>query len=94
MARPRIAIDWEEFDRLCAIQCTQAEIAAWFKCSDDTINNAVKREHGMTFSDYYAKKRLPGLISLRRQQWRLALAGNVTMLDLAWASRNWASTTS
>src|SRR4051812_7408845 len=53
MARPRVEIYWVAFDRLFAIQCTQAEIAAWFKRTDETINNAVKREQGMTFSQYY-----------------------------------------
>lgn len=80
MGRPRKEINWEEFDRLCAIQCTQAEIAAWFGCTTDTIANAVKREQGTTFADYYAERRLPGLVSLRRQQFQLALGGNVPML--------------
>ena len=35
--RPRIEIDWAEFDRLCAVQCTLAELAAHLGVSEDTI---------------------------------------------------------
>jgi len=28
--RPRLEIDWTEFDRLCAVQCILAELAAFF----------------------------------------------------------------
>jgi hypothetical protein len=80
MARPRIEINWEDFDKLCAIQCTQVEIASWFKCSVDTIERAVKRKYKMGFAEYYAQKADTGKISLRRQQWQLALKGDRTML--------------
>ena len=44
MGRPRIEIDKEEFEKLCDIQCTLTEIAGWFRCSPDTIENWCKRE--------------------------------------------------
>ena len=72
MARPQIKINWEEFDKLCAMQCTKEEIACWFKCSDDTIERAVKREKKEGFAVYYNKKRVGGKISLRRSQFKLA----------------------
>jgi hypothetical protein len=78
--RPKIQINWEEFDKLCSIHCTQLELAAWFKCTVDTIENTVKREKGMIFSEYYAQKSSPGKISLRRKQWELALKGDKTMI--------------
>lgn len=70
--RPRINIDWKIFDSLCGLQCTLAEIADAFDCSEDTIERAVKREKNMTFAEYFAKKRSKGKISLRRSQFRLA----------------------
>jgi len=73
-------INWEEFDKLCSFQCTLQEIAAWFNCSVDGIEKKCKKEKGMKFSDYYKEKRKIGLISLRRKQMQVALAGNVTML--------------
>lgn len=80
MARPRKEINWDEFDKLCAIQCTQVEIANWFECSVDTIERAVKRTHKVGFAEYYIQKADKGKISLRRQQWQLALKGDKTML--------------
>ena len=78
--RPIIEIDWAEFDRLCEVQCTLAELALHFKMSEDTVERAVKRDHGTSFAEYFAQKRKAGFVSLRRKQWELAMAGNVTML--------------
>lgn len=80
MARPHVKINWDEFDKLCAICCTQVEIASWFDCSVDTIERAVKREKATSFAEYYAQKASKGRISLRRQQWQMALRGDKTML--------------
>lgn len=78
--RPGIGIDWAEFDRLCEVQCTLAELAAHFRVSEDTVERAVRRDHGTSFADYFAQKRKAGFVSLRRKQWELAMAGNATML--------------
>ena len=76
----RIEIDWKEFDKLALMQCTLNEVAAWFECSPDTIENRVKEEHGVKFSDYYAEKRNRGKIALRRAQWQAATSGNTSMM--------------
>lgn len=78
--RPPIPINWEEFDKLCALQCLQTEIAAWFNCTVDTLENRVKSEKGMGYSEYYHQKADKGKIALRRVQWQLALKGDKTML--------------
>ena len=70
--RPRKNIDAEQFNKLCGLQCTEEEIAAFFDCSVDTIENFCKREFKMTFSEIYKRKRDYGKISLRRSQWKLA----------------------
>ena len=72
MARPRIEIDKEQFKKLCQIQCTLAEIAAWFKCSEDTIENWCKRELKMSFSDAFKIWSADGKISIRRIQFKMA----------------------
>lgn len=72
MGRPRIEIDKEQFEKLCLIQCTQEEIAGWFKCSDDTLNNWCRREYGQTFSGVYKNFSADGKTSLRRAQFKLA----------------------
>jgi len=80
MGRPQMEINWEDFDKLCAIQCSEQEIAAWYKCHIDTIYIHVKRKHGMTFPEYFAQKRVGGKVSLRRKMWQQALAGDRVLL--------------
>lgn len=78
--RPPKEINWAEFDKLCSIQCTEEEMAAWFECCVETLHSAVKRVHKTSFSDYYEQKAASGKISLRRVQWQLAMKGDKTML--------------
>jgi hypothetical protein len=72
MGRPRIEIDWKEFDKLCAIHCTLVEISGWFNCSEDTIERRVVETHGVTFAEYFKIKSAKGKISLRRSQFKLS----------------------
>jgi hypothetical protein len=72
MGRPQKEIDQTQFEKLCGLQCTQEEIAGWFDCSPDTIENWCKRTYKESFSEVFSKKREAGKISLRRSQWRLA----------------------
>lgn len=70
--RPRKEISQDNFEKLCAMFCTEEEIAAFFDCSVDTIENWTKRTYGQLFSEVYEQKRQTGKISLRRAQLRLA----------------------
>ena len=72
MARPRIEIDGDQFKKLCAIQCTEEEIASWFKCSVDTIERWCRRELKMSFAEAFKTWSADGKISLRRSQFRMA----------------------
>lgn len=72
MARPKVEIDKEQFEKLCAMQCTSKEIAGYFQCSHDTIERWVKDNYDKTFIEVFEEKRVGGLISLRRSQFRLA----------------------
>ncbi|MDD5851590.1 MAG: hypothetical protein PUC87_05505 [Galactobacillus timonensis] len=78
MARPRKEIDKEQFEKLCALQCTEEEIAGWFSVSPDTIDRFCKRTYKERFAAVFDKKRAPGKISIRRAQFRLA-EKNATM---------------
>lgn len=80
VGRPRLDINWEQLDKLCGLQCTILEIASYFDCSVDTIENRIKEAHGTNFSEYFSKKRGKGKIALRRKQYEAALAGNTTLL--------------
>jgi len=73
MGRPKAIINKEEFEKLCALQCTLAEICDWFNVQDDTLNSWCKENYdGKTFSEIFKVKRGKGLVSLRRNQWKLA----------------------
>ena len=86
MGRPKIPINEDEFKKLCKIQCTLLEIASFFDCCDDTINNWCKETYGETFSVVYKRFSASGKISLRRYQFKLA-ENNVTMA--IWLGKQW-----
>jgi hypothetical protein len=72
MARKKIIISEPEFKKLCAMQCTELEIAGFFECSDETLNTWCKTTYGKTFKEIFAIFREGGKASLRRTQWKLA----------------------
>jgi hypothetical protein len=75
-------------DDLCAIQCTESEIAGIMHISVDTLAAAILRDTGLNFSEYFEQKRAIGKASLRRKQFKAAIdEGNVTML--VWLGKQW-----
>lgn len=87
VGRPEIQIDWDQFNKLCALQCTLSEIASFMGCSEDTIERRVQEEHGVNFAELYSKRRQFGKISIRRKQFQVAESGNPTML--IWLGKQW-----
>lgn len=85
--RPKIAIDYQKLDTMCAIQCTGEECAAILDISYEHLNNQLKRDGNGGFLDYFKKKSAGGKMSLRRKQYDLASAGNPTML--IWLGKQW-----
>ena len=86
MGRPRKEINDTEFEKLCGLQCTLEEIAGFFDCSPDTIENWCKREYGVTFSDIYKKFSYGGKLTLRRNMLKLSEKSAVMAIFLA---KNW-----
>ena len=70
--RPKIEINNEQFKKLCELQCTKEEIAGFFSCTEDTIENYCKREYGESFSVVFKRMSVGGKMSLRRYQFELA----------------------
>lgn len=70
--RKRLVIDEDQFENLCRMQCTESEIAAWFRCSVDALCKWCKRNYGMTFEAVFAEFKECGKISLRRSQFKMA----------------------
>ena len=76
MAPHRSDIDLSELERLCAIQCTDEEIAAWFGVSTRTIE---RRRLEPEFAEVMERGKARGRISVRRLQMKLLEEGNATM---------------
>jgi hypothetical protein len=74
MARPKAKIDLAELEKLCAMQCTDEEIAAFFGVSTKTVE---RRRKVQRFSDVMEHARAKGRVSVRRNLFRLASNGNV-----------------
>jgi len=69
-------IDFAELEKLCAMQATDEEIAAWFGVSTRTIE---RRRKVRKFADVMDRGRARGRLSVRRLQMKLLEAGNATM---------------
>lgn len=80
LGRPKTYIDWEQFQKLCQLQCTEEEIAAWFNICINTINERCKDELGMTFQDASKLYGAQGKIALRRLQFKAAMKGDTRIL--------------
>ncbi len=78
MARPKKEINAKGVEQLAGYGCTNAEIAAFYDCTESTIR---KR-----FSDIVTKGRELGKTRLRKKQITVALQGNVSML--IWLGKN------
>lgn len=84
--RPKTKIDKQQFESLCNLQCTLEEIAGFFKCCDETINNWCKENYGESFLGVFKRYSQNGKISLRRHQFRLA-EKNASMA--IWLGKQW-----
>lgn len=71
--RPKKNIDQDAFEKLCGLQCTELEICSFFGVSDRWLLDWCKRTYsGKTFFEVYKEKSSVGLISLRRNQFKLS----------------------
>ncbi len=74
MGRPEAKIDLVELEKLCTMQCTNEEIAAFFNVSPKTIE---RRRKSKAFAEVMDRARAKGRVSVRRNLFRLANGGNV-----------------
>lgn len=90
MSRPKKDLtdkEWDSVKYLCMIHCTGEEIAGVMQMDYDTLNRICKDKYGYPISEYIKNNQSNGKMSLRRAQWKLAEAGNPTML--IWLGRQW-----
>src|SRR5258707_2816912 len=69
-------IDLAELEKLCGLQCTDPEIAAWFNVTTRTIDRRRKKR---AFAEVMDRGKAKGRISVRRMQMKLLEQGNATM---------------
>jgi hypothetical protein len=74
MPRPEAKIDLVELEKLCAMQCTDEECAAFLGVSTRTIE---RRRKVPKFRDIMDQGKAKGRVSVRRALFRLAAAGNI-----------------
>lgn len=72
-------INQEHFEGMCRIQCTKDEMCGIFGVHEETLTKWCHQKYGVGFSDIYKKFASTGKMSLRRQQFKSAENGNVTM---------------
>lgn len=84
--RPPKEINWETFEQLCALQCTQEEMAGFLHISRDTLSDRVKTNYGEDYSTTYKKFSESGKCSLRRNQFVLSKK-NASMA--IWLGKQW-----
>jgi len=84
--RPKIDIDWKQFEAYCALQCTLREIADYFNCSQMTIERKVKEHYNCCFVDIFKRKRQKGLMSLRANLFKMSEKQPSVLIFLA---KNW-----
>lgn len=77
--RPRVEIDSRVFEQMCGIWAKEEEIANYFNCSVDSLENWCNEFYGKGFSESYKKFSAKGIISLRQAQLKTAVNGNSTM---------------
>lgn len=70
--RPKKEINKGQFEKLCAIFCTEEDIADFFDCSIDTIKRFCKATYNLSFAQTYKKYSAQGRCSLRRYQFNIA----------------------
>lgn len=71
--RPRLPFNWDQFNALCQIQCTQAEVAFVMGVSMDVVERRCREELNCTFAEAREQKSASGKMSLRRAQFESAL---------------------
>ena len=74
MARPESKIDVAELEKLCGMQCTDEEIAAFF---DVSVRTVARRRKVASFREVIDRGRAKGRISVRRGLFKSAASGNI-----------------
>lgn len=83
---PEKPINWEMFEQLCSIQCTQSEMSSFLKVHPNTLSDRVKQNYGEDYSTVYKKYSESGRCSLRRNQFVLSKKNTAMAI---WLGKQW-----
>ena len=86
VGRPQKEINWDQFEQLCALQCTQTEIANMFHIHDETLSIRVRGNYGEDYSTVYKRFADSGKCSLRRNQFVLSKTNAAMAI---WLGKQW-----
>ena len=78
VGRPQKELDLGQIKQLAAIQCTEEEIAAVMEVGLNTIRR--RKASDPAFAEAMEAGKAHGRVSIRRQQYKVAMNGNVAML--------------
>lgn len=85
--KPFTPIDYATLGELCGFMCTGEECASILGVSYDTLSRALKRDHGLTFPEFFRRHSVPALVRLRQAQFDSAVSGSIPML--IWLGKQW-----
>jgi len=80
VGRPRIEIDLPKLKALCRLRPTLADVAAFFECSEDTIEKVIRREFSKRFTEFRDQNMVETRFMLIRTALQQAKTGNTAML--------------
>lgn len=83
---PPKPIDWELFQELCALQCTQSEIASCLKIHKDTLRDRAMEHYCEDYGTIYARYSEEGKCSLRRNQFVMSRKSAAMAI---WLGKQW-----
>lgn len=86
MGRPKKEINWQALDAVLQFGATLEDAAEIVGVHTDTLARKIKKEHDCTFTEYRDKKMSKIRYNLRKKQYDVAMAGNVSML--IWLGKN------
>jgi hypothetical protein len=91
MARPRLELEdihfngWDQLDALI-VWSNQVYCAEKLGINIDTLADRIKERTGLSFSEYKDQKKEAMRVNIRKKQYDVAMAGNVSML--IWLGKN------
>ena len=80
MARPKKEINLEQLKAICRLKPTLADVAAFFECSEDTVERVIKREFQKRFAEFRDENLVHTRFMLIRTAIQQAKSGNTAML--------------